>query len=152
MVAEHHGGGTMRRRGQALYSDKYETDLYEMGLNMANLVAVEDHLPLKPVVFHILLALAEGDAHGYGVIRSVRSRSGGRIPLTTGAFYRHLAKLLDARLVEESAHRPEDDDPRRGAYYAITTLGREVVAADGKRLQELIAATARLGLLDGGPG
>jgi DNA-binding PadR family transcriptional regulator len=118
---------------------------------MPDAATVEGHLPLKPVVFHILLALAEGDSHGYGVIQSVRSRSEGRIPLTTGAFYRHLGKLLDAGLVEESAYRPEDDDPRRGAYYAITALGRAVVAADGKRLQELVSATARLGLLDGGP-
>jgi len=113
--------------------------------------AAEKHLPLKPVVFHILLALAEGDVHGYGVIQAVRSLSEGRIHLTTGPFYRHLAKLLDHGLVEESPERPLDDDPRRGAYYRLTRLGRDTLAAEGRRLASLVGATARLGLLSG-PG
>ncbi|MGD8279300.1 MAG: helix-turn-helix transcriptional regulator [Gemmatimonadota bacterium] len=107
---------------------------------------METWLPLKPVVFHILLALAEGDSHGYGVIRSVRARSEGRIHLETGPFYRHLRKLLDGGLVEETEARPEDDDPRRGAYYRLTATGRSVLTAESRRLAGLVTATRRLGL------
>ncbi len=111
----------------------------------------EAWLPLKPVVFHILLALAEGDAHGYGVIRGVRDRSEGRIRLESGPFYRHLRKLLDDGLVEETEERPPDDDARRGAYYRLTERGRGVLAAESARLAGLVAATRRLGILpDGG--
>ncbi|HZD05574.1 MAG TPA: helix-turn-helix transcriptional regulator [Longimicrobiales bacterium] len=105
------------------------------------------HLPVKPVVFHILLALAPNPSHGYGVIQAVRERSEGRVRLETGPFYRHLRKLLDGGLVEETDERPENDDPRRGAYYRLTALGREVVGAEGRRLAGLVSATAELGLL-----
>lgn len=113
--------------------------------------ATESHLPLKPVVFHILLALAEAQAHGYGVIQSVREGSAGRIHLETGGFYRHLKKLLDDGLVAESDDRPADADARRGAYYRLTPFGREVLAAESHRLSGLVDATRSLGLLEGGP-
>ena len=111
---------------------------------------IERHLPLKPVVFHILLALAEHDLHGYGVIQAVRERSEGRIQLQTGPFYRHLKKLMDDGLVDESTQRPSHDDPRRGAYYRLTDQGREVVAAEADRLALLVSASAALGLTDRG--
>lgn len=107
----------------------------------------EQHLPLKAVVFHILFALAEGDSHGYGVIRRVRDRSEGRIHLKTGPFYRHLRKLLDEQLVLEVDARPPDDDPRRGTYYRISELGREVLAAERQRLAQLLSATEELRLI-----
>ena len=113
---------------------------------------VDRHLPLKPVVFHILLALAEHDLHGYGVIQAVRERSEGRIQLQTGPFYRHLKKLMDADMVRESSERPAQDDPRRGAYYELAPLGREVVAAEANRLAVLVSASAALGLTDRGEG
>lgn len=109
--------------------------------------SVESHPPLKPVVFHILLALAKQELHGYGVIQAVRAQSGGRIKLETGPFYRHLRKLIADGLVVESDSRPEDDDPRRGAYYRMTERGREVVGAEGRRLAELASLTADLGLM-----
>lgn len=107
---------------------------------------VERHLPLKPVVFHILLALVESDLHGYGVIQSVRERSDGRIDLQTGPFYRHLNKLVEAELVEEAPSRPVNDDPRRGAYYRLTADGVDVVRAEADRLATLVSATEALGL------
>jgi DNA-binding PadR family transcriptional regulator len=111
-----------------------------------SVAAVERHLPLKPVVFHILLALAERDRHGYGVIQAVRVRSAGRIELQTGVLYRHLKKVMDAGLVDESPARPVDDDPRRGAYYRLTPLGREVLSAEADRLAALVTASSALGL------
>ena len=114
--------------------------------------AVEGHLPLKPVVFHVLLALVEGELHGYGVIQAVRERSEGRIQLQTGPFYRHLKKLMDAGLVEESSAPPEQVDPRRGSHYRLSPLGRQVVAAEANRLAVLVSVSQSLGLMDGGAG
>ncbi|MGW8267136.1 MAG: PadR family transcriptional regulator [Longimicrobiales bacterium] len=107
------------------------------------------YLPLKPVVFHILLALAEGDAHGYGVIQSVRTHTSSRIHLETGPFYRHLRKLMDRGWVEESADRPAEDDPRRGAYYRLTPLGLEVLMAESRRMAEVVSLTTEMGLVAG---
>jgi DNA-binding PadR family transcriptional regulator len=108
------------------------------------------HLPLKPVVFHILLALAESEAHGYGVIQVVRTQTSGRIHLETGPFYRHLRKLMDDGWVEESSDRPSEDDPRRGAYYRITSLGKEILSAESQRMAEVVSLTAEMGLVPGG--
>lgn len=112
--------------------------------------APERFLPLKPAVFHILLALAETDLHGYGVIQAVRGRSEGRIYLETGPFYRHLRALMDGGLVVEAPTRPADDDPRRGAYYRLTSLGRQVLAVEARRLAALVSATEALGVTDPG--
>jgi DNA-binding PadR family transcriptional regulator len=112
--------------------------------------SVESWLPLKPVWLHILLALAEKEYHAYGVIQAVRERSSNRIMLETGPLYRHLRKLVDGGLIEESRNRPKDDDPRRGAYYALTRFGRDVVAAESRRLSQLVSLTKRLGFISGG--
>ena len=95
--------------------------------------------PLKPAVFYILLALAERDSHGYAVMQAVRDRSAGRVPLRTGSFYRHLSQLLAEGLVSESAARPDDDDPRRGAYYRITARGQRALQAERRRLATLVS-------------
>ena len=108
------------------------------------------HLPLKPVVFHILVALAEDDRHGYGVIQDVRERSEGRIHLQTGPLYRHLKKLIDGKLIDEVDNPHPDDDPRRGVYYRLTDFGRQVLRAEARRLSALVSDTKAMGLLDGG--
>ena len=103
----------------------------------------EAFLPLKPVVFEILLSLATNPRHGYGVLQRVRERSGGRIRLETGPLYRHLKRLLDDGLVVE-AEGDEDGDERR-RYYALTGLGRAVVHAEGRRLAALVERVRSLG-------
>src|SRR6185295_8512759 len=92
------------------------------------------HLPLTPLAFQVLLALAEGPRHGYGIMSEVNERSGGTANLRTGTLYTLLQRLTDAGLVEESADRPaadEDDDRRR--YCQLTELGRDVLAAEARR-------------------
>ena len=96
--------------------------------------------PLKPAVVHILLALADGERHGYAIMQAVRAQSGGAVPIRTGSFYRHLSSLIDAGWVVEAARRPADDDPRRGAYYRLTARGRDALAAERARLTHLLAA------------
>lgn len=100
--------------------------------------------PLKPAVFHILLALVERDCHGYAIMRAVREQSGGQVRLSTGSFYRHLGRLIDDGAVAETATRPRDDDPRRGAYYRLTALGQRMLAGERQRLSALVAALDRL--------
>ncbi|HEY2434555.1 MAG TPA: helix-turn-helix transcriptional regulator [Vicinamibacterales bacterium] len=94
---------------------------------------------MKPAVLHILLALADGDRHGYAIMQAVREQSGGAVPLRTGTFYRHLAALIDAGWIAEAAG-PRGDDPRRGAYYRLTARGRDALRAERTRLVELLAA------------
>jgi DNA-binding PadR family transcriptional regulator len=106
---------------------------------------------LKPAVFHVLLALAEGATHGYAAMLAVREQSGGRVPIGTASFYRHLAKLIDDGLVAEAAERPPDHDPRRGAYYRLTPRGLRVLAAERTRLAALVAAIDSLNPARRGP-
>jgi DNA-binding PadR family transcriptional regulator len=94
---------------------------------------------LKPIALHILLALADRDSHGYAIMQAIRSQSDGQVPVQTASFYRHLARLIDDGLVAESAARREAVDPRRGAYYRITARGRQVLAAEKRRLTGLVA-------------
>jgi len=97
-------------------------------------------LPLTPIVFQVLLALADADRHGYGIIREVDARTGGLIVLRTGTLYTVLKRLLEHELVEESDVRPhpEEDDERR-RYYRVTPFGREVMQAEAQRLESLVA-------------
>jgi DNA-binding PadR family transcriptional regulator len=111
--------------------------------------AVEKHLPLKPAVFHVLLALVDQEAHGYALRQAVLEQSSGRVRLATGPFYRYLGKILDLGLVKESERRPADDDVRRGSYYRLTPLGRAVLKAESARLAGVVSISKKLGLLPG---
>lgn len=95
---------------------------------------------LKPAVFHILLALAEGDSHGYAIMQTVREQSGGRVPLQTGSFYRHLSGLIDAGLVAEAPAPRQPEDPRRGTHYRLTPLGREALERERQHLAALVSS------------
>jgi DNA-binding PadR family transcriptional regulator len=98
--------------------------------------------PLKPAVLHILLSLADEERHGYAMMQAVNEQSGGAVPLRTGSFYRHLARLVDDGWVAETA-APSDADPRRGVYYRLTPRGRAALEVERHRLLDLIAAFPR---------
>lgn len=100
-------------------------------------------LPLTLPVFHILLALADGERHGYGIILDIAQRTDGAVRLRTGTLYTALARMLKLGLIEESAERPdpESDDERR-RYYRITPFGREVARAEAARMRALVALAA----------
>jgi DNA-binding PadR family transcriptional regulator len=112
-----------------------------------------DPPPLKPAVFHVLLALADSPTHAYAIMRAVREQSGGRITVGTASFYRHLVRLIDDGLVAEAERPsdPEDDDPRRGAYYRLTSRGMRALAAERNRLAALVAAIDALKPVRRGP-
>ena len=101
---------------------------------------VDRHLPVKPVAFQVLLSLAEGERHGYGITQDVAGRTAARIQLEPGNLYRTLRAMLDDGLIEESEKRPAPDlDDERRRYYRITPLGRKVAAAEIARLEAVIA-------------
>jgi len=105
-----------------------------------------DRLPLRRVEFHILLSLASGERHGYGIIQDIEARGETAVP-DVGTMYRALARMAELGLIEGAARRPAADaaDERRN-YYRITDAGRRVARGEVKRLEALMRA-ARLGRL-----
>src|SRR5215472_5097863 len=95
-------------------------------------------LPLPPATFHILMALAEEDRHGYAIIQDVSARTGGELKLSAGTLYRSIQRMLEQGLLVETRERPspEEDDERR-RYYRITPYGQEVARAEARRLAQL---------------
>ena len=105
------------------------------------------HPPLRRVEFHILLSLAAGERHGYGIIKDIEARQETAVP-DIGTMYRALARMVENRLIEAAARRnaPDADDERRN-YYRITQAGLEVARAEARRLEALTRAARTGGLL-----
>jgi DNA-binding PadR family transcriptional regulator len=108
----------------------------------------KDRLPLTPAVFHILLALADGERHGYAIMQEVATSTDRRIKMGPGTLYGTIKRLLEAGLIEESDQRPDakvDDERRR--YYRLTGVGQRVLAAEADRYNALAKLARRKGLL-----
>ena len=91
----------------------------------------ESLLPLPPATFHILVALADEDGHGYAVIKDVAVRTGGALKLSPGTLYRSIDRMVQQGLIREiSTRQARDMDDERRRYYRITAFGREVAMAD----------------------
>lgn len=103
----------------------------------------EERLPLPPATFHILLSLADGERHGYAIMREVAERTDDAVRLGAGTLYGALKRLLEGGLVAESEERadPAMGDERR-RYYRLTSFGRAVAQAEARRLEDLVR-TAR---------
>jgi DNA-binding PadR family transcriptional regulator len=101
-----------------------------------------DHLPLKPVDLEILVALAEGDQHGYGLVQAVAEHTNRLIVLDPGNLYRVIKRLLETGLVAESDRQPAGRDGERRRYYRLTPLGERVLAAELDRLRRFVNASA----------
>jgi DNA-binding PadR family transcriptional regulator len=107
-------------------------------------------IPLRPVEFEILLVLTGGDAHGYAIIKEAESRVDGLSRIETGTLYRALRRLAAEGLVEPAEEKPAADmDDERRRYFAITPFGREVAAAEARRLATQVDAARSRALLDG---
>jgi DNA-binding PadR family transcriptional regulator len=111
--------------------------------------AAEAFVPLKPDVFAVLLVLLEGDAHGYAIMQRAPAQSTGTGRLQAGALYRILKRMLDDGLIDELDREPVEDaaDQRRRSY-RITALGRDVAAAEARRMAELLAFSRAHQLLE----
>jgi DNA-binding PadR family transcriptional regulator len=107
-------------------------------------------LPLPPATFHILLALAESDRHGYAIIQDVAARTNGDLKLSAATLYRSVQRMLEQGLIVESRERPgpEEDDERR-RYYRITEYGTDVARAEARRLMQLVKFARESGFASG---
>lgn len=114
--------------------DKYVRSGHNIGMSIES-----PPQPLTPAVFHILLALSNGDRHGYGVMKQVEADSQGKVKMGTGTLYGSLKRMLDAGLIRESDKRvdPELDDERR-IYYEMTELGVKALASELERYQRIV--------------
>ena len=111
---------------------------------------IDSLLPLRPVVFQVLLSLADDERHGYAIVQDIAERSSARMQLEPGNLYRTLKFMLDEKLIEESDRRPApglDDERRR--YYRITRFGLNVARAEASRLAELLREARARDLLKG---
>ena len=105
--------------------------------------APEEMLPLPAAHLHILLALADGEKHGYAVMREVESMTDGEVTMGPGTLYGAVKKMLDAGLIEETDQRPDPElDDERRRYYRVTGLGAKALHAETARLERLVE-TAR---------
>jgi DNA-binding PadR family transcriptional regulator len=106
--------------------------------------------PLTPAVFHVLLSLADGEKHGYAILKDVEEYSDGEVKLSTGTLYAIIKRLLADSLIQECAKRPAaaDDDQRR-RYYRLTPEGRTVAVAEADRLEKLIERARSKKLIKG---
>jgi DNA-binding PadR family transcriptional regulator len=121
-------------------TDKHETDRHE----------IDALLPLPPATFHILLAVADDNRHGYAIIQDVAAGTGGELKLSAGTLYRSIQRMLEQGLIVETRERPapENDDERR-RYYRITSLGAAVAKAEARRLTQLVRMARAKGFAPG---
>jgi len=108
----------------------------------------ETHEPLSPAMFHVLLALAGDDLHGYAILKEVELRTSGKVRLSTGTLYGIIKRLVNDGLISELHTKPSDasDDERR-RYYRLTALGHETAASEAQRMAEVLAVARSRNLL-----
>jgi DNA-binding PadR family transcriptional regulator len=100
-----------------------------------------DFLPLTPAIAHILLALADGDRHGYGIMQEIERLTEGAVRMGPGTLYGTIKRMLANGLLEEADERPDPDlDDERRRYYRMTPLGRAVLQAETARMETLVGA------------
>jgi DNA-binding PadR family transcriptional regulator len=110
---------------------------------------VESFLPLPPATLHILIALTEGERHGYAIILDVEERTGGELRMSAGTLYRSVARMVEQGLVTEVTKRRSREDDERRRYYRLTPLGTAVARAEVRRLTQMVKMAAARGLKPG---
>jgi DNA-binding PadR family transcriptional regulator len=107
-------------------------------------------LPLPAATFHILMAVADEDRHGYGIIQDVAARTEGKLKLSAGTLYRSIGRMLEQGLLTETQERPDPElDDERRRYYRITAFGKTVARAEALRLKELLDLARESGFVTG---
>ena len=108
----------------------------------------DSFLPLRPSVFHILLALADGDLHGYGIMQEVAEHTAGQIKLGPGTLYGAIKRLLADKLIIEVDERPDPElDDERRRYYRLTDFGQRVLKAEVRRISQMVSVAQRKRLI-----
>jgi DNA-binding PadR family transcriptional regulator len=113
---------------------------------MADTAKPEDFLPLTTAEFHLLLVLAEGEMHGYGMMQAIKQRTQGAMQLGPGTLYGTIKRLLERGWIIELDLRDDGAGERR-RYYRLSEMGGRVARAEASRLAQLVAAAQRIGLL-----
>lgn len=103
--------------------------------------------PLTPSMFHVLLALAGDDLHGYAILKEVELRTGGKVRLSTGTLYGIIKRLLNDGLIVALRSRPSETDDERRRYYRLTPQGRQVATAEAERMDEILSVARSRNLL-----
>jgi DNA-binding PadR family transcriptional regulator len=109
---------------------------------------IESFLPLPTAVFHILVALADRDRHGYSIMQDVTARTDGRVRLSAGTLYSAIRRMVEQELIEELRDSPDPgsgDERRR--YYTLTQIGRDVAVAEARRLNDMLSHARATGLI-----
>ena len=110
----------------------------------------EAMLPLTQAVFHILLALADGERHGYGIMQEIAARTNGAMRMGPGTLYGSIKRMLADGLIEASDERPDPElDDERRRYYRLTNFGQRVVRAEAQRLEQVVRIAQAKRLLSG---
>jgi DNA-binding PadR family transcriptional regulator len=108
---------------------------------------IAELLPLPPATFHILLAVAQQDRHGYAIIQDVEERTHGELRLSAGTLYRSIQRMLEQGLIVETHERPTPDlDDERRRYYRMTPFGESVARAELARIEGLVRLARKQGL------
>ena len=113
---------------------------------MTDTEIVDDLLPLPPATFHILLAVLNGERHGYAIIQDVEARTDGSLRMSAGTLYRSVARMVEQGLISEVAKRRSMADDERRRYYRITAFGTAVARAEMRRLSQLVRLARASGL------
>lgn len=108
------------------------------------------HLPLTAATFHLLLALEQGDAHGYRIMKQVEEQSSGRVRIGPGTLYEAIQRIKAAGLIAESTSLPAPDEDQRRRYYRLTALGGRVLRAEAARLVDVVDLVKARKLTDPG--
>jgi DNA-binding PadR family transcriptional regulator len=98
----------------------------------------DSQAPLTAAMFHVLLSLADGEKHGYAILKEVEEQTSGEVLLSTGTLYGIVKRLLSEGLIVESRHRPVEGDDQRRRYYRLTDPGRQVAIAEAERMEKLL--------------
>ena len=106
-------------------------------------------LPLPPATLHILLSLAEGERHGYGIIQDVEARTAGELRMSAGTLYRSIARMVEQGLITEVSNRRTRVEDERRRYYRLTPFGTAVARAEVRRLSHLVRDARARGLTPG---
>lgn len=114
---------------------------------------INEFLPLTPAVFQILLALADQERHGYGIMQEVMAMTQNRVQMGPGTLYGTIKRMLNARLIAESDERPDPElDDERRRYYRLTDWGQQVLAAETQRLSALVSVAQAKRVFGGAGG
>jgi len=103
--------------------------------------------PLTPAMFHVLLALAGDDLHGYAILKEVELRTGGKVRLSTGTLYGIIKRLLADGMIVELRSRPSETDDERRRYYRLTSQGRQAATSEAERMDEILSIARSRNLL-----